>query len=121
MKSMLLLASSLLITVSAFAGTESNEAKKENESQPAAPVEMVQTLQLTGSVVDEKNQEALAGAAIVVDGRKYYSDLDGNFAIKNVKPGRYSVMVELISYESATMEVDLSGSNRELKIGLLQK
>jgi hypothetical protein len=38
-----------------------------------------------------------------------------------VKPGRYSIVVELISYEPATMEVDLSGSNRELKIGLLQK
>ena len=120
MKSMLLLASSLLISLSAFAGTESNEVTKEKESQPVAPVEMVQTLQLTGSVVDEKNHEALAGAAIALNGKKYYSDLDGNFAIKDVKPGRYSVVVELISYEPATMEVTLSGS-RELKIGLQQK
>ncbi len=121
MKSMLLFASSLLMTVSVFAGTDSDEVKKEKESQLAAPVEMVQMLQLTGLVVDEKNQEALAGAAIVVDGKKYYSDLDGNFAIRNVKPGRYSVAVELISYEPAVMEVDLTGNNRELKIGLLQK
>ena len=120
MKSLLLLASSLLISLSAMAGTESNEVKKEKESQPVAPVKMVQSLQLTGSVVDEKNHEALAGAAIVVDEKKYYSDLDGNFAIDGVKPGRYSVVVELISYEPSTMEVNLSGS-RELKISLLQK
>ena len=120
MKSLLLLASSLLISLSAIAGTASNEVKKEKESQPEAPVEIVQSLQLTGSVVDEKNHEALAGAAIVVDGKKYYSDLDGNFAINGVKPGKYSVVVELISYEPATMEVSLSGS-RELKIGLQQK
>ena len=34
MKSLLLLASSLLISLSAIAGTESNEVKKEKESQP---------------------------------------------------------------------------------------
>lgn len=120
MKTILLLASSLLISLSAMAGTESNEVKKEKESQPVAPVEMVESLQLTGSVVDIKNHEALAGVAIVVDGKKYYSDLDGNFAINDVKPGRYSVVVELISYEPATMEMNLSAS-RELKIGLQQK
>ena len=36
---------------------------------------------------------------------KYYSDLDGNFAINGVKPGKYSAVVELIFYEPATMEV----------------
>lgn len=120
MKPMLLLASSLWISLSAFSGTESNEVKKEKELQPVVPVEMGQTLQLTGSVVDEKNQEALAGAAIVLDGKKYYSDLDGNFAINEVKPGRYSVGVELISYEPATVQVNLSGS-QQMKIGLTQK
>ena len=44
MKSLLLLASSLLISLSAIAGTESNEVKKEKESQPEAPVEIVQSL-----------------------------------------------------------------------------
>ena len=86
MKTLLLIASSLLISFSALAGTkESKDVEKVSESQPNAPVEMVQTLQLTGSVIDKKNNETLAGAAIVVDGKKYYSNLDGDFSIEGVK------------------------------------
>jgi len=77
-------------------------------------------LQLTGSVVDEKNNETLAGVAIVVDGKKYYSDLDGKFTIADVKPGKYAVQVELISYEPVSMDVELT-KNQELQISLQQK
>ena len=120
MKSTLVLVASLLLSVSAFAGIDNNNEKKEKESKSVALVENVNALQLSGSVVDEKNKEALAGAAIVVDGKKYYSDLDGNFIIKDVKPGKYAMMVELISYEPVSLEVDLTKSQK-ISIGLVQK
>ncbi|WP_294069985.1 carboxypeptidase-like regulatory domain-containing protein [Proteiniphilum sp. UBA1028] len=120
MRSVLVFATSLLLSVTAFANAGNNHGEETTETKSVALVENVEALQLTGSVVDEKNNETLAGAAIVVDGKKYYSDLDGKFTITGVKPGKYALQVELISYEPVSMEVDLAG-NQNLHISLLQK
>jgi len=119
MKSVLVFTVSLLLSVSAFANKGNND-EKVKETKSVALVENVNALQLTGSVVDEKNNETLAGVAIVVDGKKYYSDLDGKFTIADVKPGKYAVQVELISYEPVSMDVELT-KNQELQISLQQK
>lgn len=95
MKTILILAASVLLSVSAFANT--NEKNEEND---------VKTVQLTGSIMDDKNKETLVGASVYVDGKKYYSDLDGNFCISDVKPGKYQIKVELISYNSIIVEVE---------------
>jgi PEGA domain. len=120
MKSVLILAASLLISVSTFANGENSNEKKGKDSKSVTLVEKVNALQLTGSVVDEKNKETLAGAAITVDGKKYYSDLDGNFSISDVTPGKHKITVELISYEPASTEIDLT-KNQNVNISLLQK
>ncbi|MEN6324105.1 MAG: DUF2012 domain-containing protein [Proteiniphilum sp.] len=120
MKSVLILGISLLLSVHAFANEVKNNDEKSGEIKSVALVENVEVLQLTGSVIDEKNHETLAGAAIVVDGKKYYSDLDGKFAITDVKPGKYALQIELISYEPASMNVEVT-KNQELKIFLKQK
>ena len=120
MKTVLVLAASLLLSVSASAGTDNKNEKRENESKSVTLVENVNVIQQTGSVVDEKNKEALAGATIVIEGKKYYSDLDGNFSIRDVKPGSYRLLVELISYEPVSMQVDLM-KNERLHISLFQK
>lgn len=120
MKSVLVLAASLLISESAYASPDSNETKKANDSPSVTRVESVNALQIKGLVVDEKNKETLAGAKIVVDGKKYYSDLDGNFTISDVKPGKYDLTVEMISYEPVTLEVDLT-VNRSVSVSLMQK
>ncbi len=86
---------SVLLFVSAFAvntGVNNKELK---------------TVQMTGSIKDYKNNEALAGAAIYVDGKKYYSDFEGNFSVADIKPGEYQIKVELISYKSATVAIDV--------------
>ncbi|WP_294079339.1 carboxypeptidase-like regulatory domain-containing protein [Proteiniphilum sp. UBA5384] len=111
MRTLLMFACALLIS-SAFASTDK---KSENKSK-----EFISILQLTGSVVDGKNKETLAGAAIIVDGKKYYTDLDGQFTITDVTPGKYKVKVELISYEPYTTEIDFT-KNKKLNISLLQK
>lgn len=120
MKTLLVFACALFISVSSFASTDKNSENKSKETTSVNNVESVKSLQLTGSVVDNKNKETLAGAAIIVDGKKYYSDLEGQFSITGVNPGKYEVKVELISYEPYTMEVDLT-QNKNLNVSLLQK
>jgi uncharacterized surface anchored protein len=110
MKSILVIAASLLISVTAFTETDKINNKKGKETE--AFIENVNALQLTGSVVDEKNKETLAGATILVDGKKYYSDLDGNFSINDVIPGKYQMVVELISYEPVSLEIDLNKNQK---------
>jgi len=111
MKTIVTLAASVLLSVSVFANTG-----KEGHNETAAEVK---TVQLTGSVTDNKNNEALAGATLIIDGKKYYSDLDGNFAISNMKSGKYELKVELISYKSTVVEVEVN-SNEQIRINLQQ-
>ena len=99
-KSILIFAVSVLLSVSSFANT-------------------VKTVQLTGSVVDDKNKETLAGATIYVDGKKYYSNLDGDFSISDMKPGKYQIKVEFISYKPVVVEVDVN-KNERININLPQ-
>src|SRR5690554_1925932 len=118
MKSLFVIAAALLVSFSVFATDKSSE-KKETASHAVNQVEKVDVLQLTGIVVDEQSNETLAGVSILVDG-KYYSDLDGKFAISDVTSGKYELTVEFISYEPVSMEVDLQKSEA-VHIGLLQK
>lgn len=124
MRSVLMLGCSLLISVSvsasALAFTDNNSTIKGKESTSINRVEKVETLQLTGSVVDDKNKETLAGATIIVNGKKYYSNLEGQFTISDVNPGKYEVMVELISYEPYSIEIDIT-KDQNLNVELLQK
>lgn len=120
MKLVFVLSCALLISVSAAATNDNNKEKKSKETTRVDLVENVKTLQLTGSVVDDKNKETLAGAAIIVNGKKYYSDLDGKFTITDVNPGKYEVTVELISYEPYTTKVDIT-KDQNLNVSLLQK
>ena len=81
--------------------------------------EVIEPVQLTGSIMDSKNQETLVGATLYVAGKKYYSNLDGYFCISDIKPGKHQIKVEFISYESITIEVDVN-SYEEINIYLHQ-
>jgi len=102
MKKILILAAAMLLSVSAFASPCNNNNK---------------TVQLTGFVADNNN-EALAGASIYVDGKRLYSDFDGNFSA-DIKPGTYQIRVELISYEPIVVEAEVT-QDENLNISLLQ-
>ena len=108
----------MLVSVSAFAADMATE-NKVTETEHVSVVTNVKTVQLTGSIMDDKNKETLAGATVYVDGKKYYSDLDGNFCISDMKPGKYQIKVELISYKAAIVEVDVN-KYKEININLLQ-
>jgi|APMed6443717190_1056831.scaffolds.fasta_scaffold19637_2 hypothetical protein len=72
---------------------------------------------LKGVVFDKLTNESLAGVAIVVNGQKVYSDLDGNFTVSNQGNGNCELKISMISYEDQTLIVDLNKQN-SLKIAL---
>ncbi len=72
---------------------------------------------LKGSVVDKNTKESLAGVVITANGKKVYTDLDGNFSISNLCKGNCKVVVKLISYQDQTIEVDMN-STQDLQIKL---
>jgi hypothetical protein len=119
-KSICLLAATLLISLTLFADTEKGNVQKGAESSPVVVTENVKALQLVGIIVDAENNETLAGASIIVNDEKYYSDLEGKFIIPHIKPGKQELTVELISYEPVSIEVDGS-KDKTITIKLLQK
>lgn len=97
-----------------FSLNASNKTSNEKKSamKETAAIESVENTEavftLNGTVYDPNENEALSGACIEIDGKKYYSDLSGNFNIPSLRKGKYTVSVNFISYQSQTVEVDLS-------------
>ncbi len=75
------------------------------EPLKSVKIEEVQNV-LKGKVIDKITGEVLVGAVINVGNDEYktYTDLDGNFEIKNVKEGKYNIVVSYISYSSSLIE-----------------
>ncbi len=65
-----------------------------------------QTVTLSGHVKDLNTGESLAGVVVIMEGTdiKTYTDFDGNFIIKNLKPGTYNVVASFISYKKSLIE-----------------
>ncbi|MFY0684550.1 MAG: carboxypeptidase-like regulatory domain-containing protein [Balneola sp.] len=55
---------------------------------------------ISGTIVDSENGETIIGASVGITGttRGSATDLDGNFAIRNLDPGTYSITISYISY-----------------------
>lgn len=85
----------------------------------------VTTSCVIGSVVDNTSGETLAGVTVTIEGtdQKVYTDLDGNFTIKDLKPGTYNLIVSMISYKNSLVENVklLPDKNEEMKIKLDNK
>ena len=90
-----------LSTVSFAAGKASPEAK----ANKVVSVEVVNPNLITGKVIDKNTNEALAGATIVCDNQKAYSDLDGNFSILKTKKAS-ELSICLISYTPITLKLN---------------
>lgn len=122
MKTFIVLIASALISVSAFATTDksSKKSNKETEVVAVSSENSAASVQLIGSIIDNENNETLAGATLYVNGSKYYSDLDGNFVLPNLTPGKHQIRVELISYKTSEVEIDVQ-ANKKMDIHLVQK
>jgi hypothetical protein len=75
--------------------------------------------EIQGVVFDKSSQESLAGAVILVNGQKVYSDLEGNFTIRNVCNGICELKISMISYEDQIIKFDAS-KTKNLKVLLVQ-
>ncbi len=72
---------------------------------------------ISGKVIDNTTGEALVGVAVAVEGTdlKVYTDLDGNFAIKSINPGKYNLVLSLISYKNSLVEnLNLDPSKKQV-------
>lgn len=78
----------------------------DNSETPKNPEAPVQTVNLTGKVLDVTSGEALAGVEVSIEGSdiKAYTDFDGNYTIENVKPGTYNIIASFISYKKSLVE-----------------
>ncbi|MEL6651986.1 MAG: TonB-dependent receptor [Bacteroidota bacterium] len=58
---------------------------------------------LSGKVTDAESGEALAGATVIIIGtyQGTYTDAAGNYSIKGVKPGDYSIKYSFVGYADA--------------------
>ncbi len=61
---------------------------------------------LAGKVVDSETQEALPGANVVIEGTSLgaATNVNGEFVILNVPPGRYNIRAAFIGYQPVTMK-----------------
>jgi hypothetical protein len=92
---------------------------KENKNA-VSDTETTATTILTGSVADENSGESLVGVEVKIEGTdlKTYTDFDGNFSFKNVKPGEYKLVTNYISYQKKTEVLNVSAKENKLKIKL---
>ncbi len=56
---------------------------------------------ITGNVIDKDRGETLIGATIIIEGTTTgtTTDFDGNYTLKGLTPGTYSIVCSFISYE----------------------
>lgn len=69
---------------------------------------LAQNGSIKGKVLDAKTKDVMYGAAVVVEGmptKGVFVDFNGAFEIKDMKPGKYKVTAQMISYTSVTKEV----------------
>lgn len=118
-KMVLVFVSMFLMVISTMANPVTNNNTKESAKE--AKTEAVEAVySLNGSIFDPNCDEAVSGASITIDGKKYYSDLSGNFSIPSLSKGEHTVVVDFVSYQSQTLKVDVD-NNKELKIELKQQ
>ncbi|MFZ9503376.1 MAG: carboxypeptidase-like regulatory domain-containing protein, partial [Cyclobacteriaceae bacterium] len=62
---------------------------------------LAQTGSISGTIADSRSKETIIGANVFIEGTTIgaATDLDGNFEIGSLKPGKYTVVVKYVSYK----------------------
>ena len=114
---MKIIISALLLALSTLMVLGANENKDNKNSK-----ESTEAVVLMGTVVDESTGEALPGVRIKIDGisQNVYTDLDGNFEVRDIKAGTYDLEISLVSYKENNINdlIISSGSKSALKVEL---
>lgn len=110
----------LSVIVILFAINISANSSKESVNNEMSTKITVKDNQVKGVVFDKSTNESLAGVAVLFNGQKVYTDLDGNFIINNVGLTQYELKITMISYEDQTLIIDPLRET-SLKIALNQQ
>jgi outer membrane receptor protein involved in Fe transport len=76
---------------------------------------------IKGTVIDAKTGEPMDGATVLLKdkGNKQFVGLDGNFAFKNVSPGKYEVVISFANYKVHSEQVIVvAGKISEINVSL---
>jgi len=88
---------SLVVSLSSFANQDKEGKNNQETKQKISSPSMIK-----GQIIDKTTGDALTGVtARLNNGSEAYTDFDGNFVFKNVKPGKYQIQTSFISYENA--------------------
>lgn len=92
---------------------------KEKEAK-ITDTENTATMVLSGSVADDNSGESLVGVEVKIEGTdlKTYTDFDGNFSFKNVKPGEYKLTTRYISYQQNSKVLNILTKKNDVNIKL---
>ena len=116
MKRIIFIIVAVVLTVNTFANNENGNEKKTEANSSAVTMSSI-----TGTVVDQITGEALTGVKVTIEGTNevVYTDFDGNFSFKSVKPGEYNINVNYISYKANKLQkVNVKPVSNSIKIGL---
>lgn len=74
--------------------------------EPTAELKEAAPVTLKGIVSDKLSGESLTGVKVKLEGAKSveYTDFDGKFEISNLSPGKYTIVLEYISYNSRKLK-----------------
>ncbi|MFA7494526.1 MAG: TonB-dependent receptor, partial [Proteiniphilum sp.] len=80
-----------------------------------------QTGIIKGKIVDAKTNEPLIGASVLIEGTTNgaAADLDGNYIIRNVDAGTYTLIASYVAYQNETKTGVVVGGNNETTIDFL--
>lgn len=106
MKKLFVLAIALTLILTLNAADKSSEKKAKQAEIQATETVAIQTINLSGKVIDLASGESLTGVEVVIEGldQKAYTDFDGNFCFKNLTPGEYNIIASFISYNKSYIE-----------------
>ena len=80
-----------------------------------------QNFNLSGTVVEEASGDCLAGATVKIEGlnKEIFTDLDGKFNISGLKPGKYTIEISYLSYNTRKLTgIQLDSKHNTLLVSL---
>ncbi|MCA1803056.1 MAG: TonB-dependent receptor [Rhodothermaceae bacterium] len=76
---------------------------------------------ITGTILDSSNNETLIGANIIIEGTSIgtATNLEGQFTLRNIQPGQYTLIITYIGYDEVRKDVVVeSGQETNVEIVL---
>jgi len=74
---------------------------------------------ITGTIIDGSNNETLIGVSIIIEGtsRGAATNLEGQFILRNIQPGQYTLVITYIGYDRVRKDVVVeSGQETNIEI-----